>query len=294
MFIIIGLVIVIGSILTGFTLSGGKIAALIQINELIVIGGAAAGSVVVANGIGGLMGVVKAIMGVLKGNPYNKEKYLELLHAMYDLFVMARKDGLIALEKHVETPEKSEVLGKYKFFMSQHHALAMFADTMKLVVMGGVNVYDLSDMMEIDMEAQNEEAMKIPGILTTIADGMPGFGIVAAVLGVVVTMAAIGGPPEVIGEHVGAALVGTFMGILLAYGVFAPISKACESIVKCESQYFGCIKNAVVAFARGDAPLVCVEFARRYIEPEFRPGFSEMEAVVRGKKAGDESSAKAA
>ncbi len=294
MFIIIGLVIVIGSILTGFIMSGGKVAALIQINELIVIGGAAAGSVVVANGFGGLISVMKAIMGAMKGNPFNKEKYLELLHAMYDLFVMARKDGLIALEKHVETPEKSEVLGKYKFFMSQHHALAMFADTMKLVVMGGVNVYDLSDMMEIDMEAQNEEAMKVPGILTTIADGMPGFGIVAAVLGVVVTMASIGGPPEVIGEHVGAALVGTFLGILLAYGVFAPISKACEGVVKCESQYFGCIKNAVVAFARGDAPLVCVEFARRYIEPEFRPGFSEMENVVRGKKSSDESSAKAA
>lgn len=288
MFIIIGLVIVIGSILAGFTMSGGKVAALIQINELIVIGGAAAGSVVIANGFGGLMSVIKAIMGLMKGNPYSKDKYLELLRAMYDLFVMARKDGLIALERHVETPEKSEILGKYEFFMSQHHAVAMFADTMKLVVMGGINVYDLSDMMEIDMEAQNEEAMKVPAILTTIADSMPGFGIVAAVLGVVVTMASIGGPPEVIGEHVGAALVGTFLGILLAYGVFAPMCKACEAVVKCETQYFGCIKNAVVAFSRGDAPLVCVEFARRYIEPEYRPGFSEMENVVRGKKPAED------
>lgn len=294
MFVIIGLVIVFGSILGGFTMAGGKVAALLQYAELIVICGAAAGSVVVANGFGGLTSVIKAIMGLLKGNPFNKAKYLELLHAMYDLFVMARKDGLIALEKHVENPEKSEVLGKYKFFMSQHHAVAMFADTMKLVVMGGVNVYDLSDMMEIDMEAQSEEAMKVPGILTTIADSMPGFGIVAAVLGVVVTMAAIGGPPEVIGEKVGAALVGTFLGILFAYGIFAPLSKACEAIIKCECQYFGCIKNAVVAFARGDAPLVCVEFARRYIEPEFRPGFSEMENVVRGKKGADDKVAKAA
>lgn len=291
MFVLVGLAIVLGSVLTGFMLNGGKLMALMQWKELIVILGAATGSVVIGFGMKAVTQTLKAVIGLLKGNPYSKDKFLELLNAMYDLFVLARKDGLIALEKHVETPQQSEVLNKYSFFMNSGHALHMFADTLKLVVMGGVNVYDLSDMMEIDIEAQHEEAMKIPGILQTIADALPGFGIVAAVLGIVVTMQAIGGPPEIIGELVAAALVGTFLGILLAYGIFAPLSAGVASIIKCEAQYLGCIKNAVVAFARGDAPLVCVEFARRYIEPEFRPGFSEMENTLRGKKSADTAKA---
>ena len=284
MFILIGLVIVFGSIFVGYTMAGGKIAALMQYAEFITIGGCAFGSIVTGYSLKSAVGLMKAVIGLLKGNPFSKLVFLELVQAMYDIFVVARKEGLIALEKHVESPEESELFKKYPSFLHHHHAVNFFSDTMKLVVMGGVGIYDLSDMMDIDMEAHHEETLKNSQMLSSISDSLPGFGIVAAVLGIVVTMAAIGGPPEVIGEKVGAALVGTFLGILLAYGIFAPLSKAMEGIAKCEAQYMACIKNAVVAFARGDAPLICVEFARRNIEPELRPSFKEMEDTVRGRK----------
>ncbi|MEN6584127.1 MAG: flagellar motor stator protein MotA [Armatimonadota bacterium] len=294
MFVIVGIGIVFASILAGYTMHGGKVAALMQYTEFIIIGGAAFGSVVVGYGMKGATGAITASIGLLKGNPFTKDVFLELLQAMYEFFLIGRKGGLIALEKHVETPEESDVFQKYPGLLKNHHALNLFADTLKLVVMGGVGVYDLSDMMDLDLEALHEESMKTSSVLSTISDSMPGFGIVAAVLGVVITMQAIGGPPEIIGEKVAAALVGTFLGILLAYGVFAPLANATTAIAKCEAQYLACIKNAVVAFARGDAPLICVEFARRNIEPELRPSFSEMEDTCRGRAKQSEGEAKAA
>ncbi|MEI6913787.1 MAG: flagellar motor stator protein MotA [Armatimonadota bacterium] len=282
MFAIIGMIIVFASIIMGFTMAGGKVPTLIQIPEFIVIGGCALGSVLVAFGPKGAVSVLTTALSLIKGNPYKKQVFLDLLQAMYEVFTTARKEGILELEKHSEEPHESTIFKKYPSLLNNHHALEMLADTLKLVAMGGITIYALQDMMEIDIEAHHEEAMKTPGILTTLADAMPGFGIVAAVLGVVVTMGAVGGPPAVIGEKVAAALVGTFLGILLAYGVFAPLAKACETILACEAQYLACIKNAVIAFARGDVPLVCVEFARRNIEPELRPTFGEMERTVKG------------
>jgi len=287
MFVIVGIGIVLGGILLGYTLEGGKVAALMQFKEFIIIGGAGFGSVLIGYGMKGAISMCTAPLTLLKGNPYTKHNYLELLQGMYELFLLGRKGGLIALEKHVEDPTESEVLQKYPFFCHHHHAMSLFADTMKLVVMGGVSVFDLAEMMDMDIEAQREESLKLSHILATLADSMPGFGIVAAVLGVVITMAAIGGPPEMIGEKVGAALVGTFLGVLLAYGVFAPQAKAVETIAHAQMQYMGCIKNAIVAFARGDAPLICVEFARRNIEPEVRPGFTEVENACRNRARAD-------
>lgn len=300
MFVVVGLVIVVASILTGYTMHGGKVAALMQYTEFIIIGGSAFGSVVIGYSLKSAIQVIQACVALLKGNPYKKETFLELLQAMYDLFMLARKDGLLSLERHIEKPHDSDIFKNYPGFLKNHHAVEFLCDTLKLVMMGGTSVYDLSDMMDMDMEAQHQEAMKIPGILSNMGDSMPGFGIVAAVLGVVITMQAIGGPPEQVGEKVGAALVGTFLGVLLAYGVLNPLSKACEGIVHTESQYMAGIKNAVVAFARGDVPLICVEYARRNIEPELRPGFTEMENTVKKKKvegkpaAGDGEAAKAA
>lgn len=293
MFILVGLAIVFGSILTGYTMSGGKVAALMQVSEFIVIGGSAFGSVVIGYSFKSALQVVKACITLLKGNPYKKQTFLELLQAMYDLFMLARKNGLLALERHVENPGESDIFEKYPGFLRNHHAVEFLCDTLKLVMMGGTSVYDLSDMMDMDMDAQHQEAMKIPGILSSMGDSMPGFGIVAAVLGVVICMQAIGGPPEIIGEKVGAALVGTFLGVLLAYGIINPLAKACEGIVHCEGQYMAGIKNAVVAFARGDVPLICVEYARRNIEPELRPGFAEMEDTVKGRKAAEQPAAAA-
>jgi len=292
MFVLVGLGIVFGSILVGYTMHGGKVAALMQYTEFIIIGGAAFGSVIIGNSFKAAIDILQTCIGLLKGNPFKKAVFLDLLQAMYELFQVGRKGGLIALEKHVENPHESDVLKKYPYFASKHHAVDLFADTLKLVVMGGISIYDLAELMDIDLEAQQHESMKVSQILQTTGDAMPGFGIVAAVLGVVITMQAIGGPPEQIGEKVGAALVGTFLGVLLAYGIFAPLAKATEHVAKCEAQYLACIRNAVVAFARGDPPLTCVEFARRNIEPELRPSFSEMENACR--QRGKESKAQAA
>lgn len=287
MFVLIGIGILFFSLILGYTMAGGKIGALIQVSEFIVIGGAGFGSVVVGYSIKGAMGMFKSCIALLKGNPYTQAKFLDLLRAMYGIFVTARKDGLLALEKHVEKPLESSLFQKHPALLSNHHALDFFTDTLKVVIMGGTNVMDLSDLMDLDLEAQHEDAMKIPGILSSVGDSMPGFGIVAAVLGVVITMQAIGGPPEEVGEKVGAALVGTFLGVLLAYGVFAPLAKATEQIAKGEGQYLASMKQALVAFARGDTPVMCVEFARRGIEPDVRPSFGELEEACRSQGKGD-------
>jgi chemotaxis protein MotA len=298
MFLLIGLVIVFGSIVFGYTMHGGKMAALMQTSEFIIIGGAALGSIVIGYSPKAVIGIIKSIVTLLKGNPYKKSSFLQLLQAMYDFFQQGRRGGLMSLERHVEEPQNSDILKNYPSIQSNHHAVELLCDTLKLVIMGGISVYDLSDMMDIDLEAQHEEAMHIPNILTTVGDAMPGFGIVAAVLGVVITMQAIGGPAEQVGEKVAAALVGTFLGVLLAYGIIAPLARSLEAVTKCEAQYMACIKNAVISFARGDNPLVCVEFARRAIEPELRPSFRELEDSCRkrgkSESAGGAESAAAA
>ncbi len=285
MFIIIGLVIVFGSILMGFMMEGGKIGALMQITEFIIIGGCGLGSMLMANPLPVVIHTLKAVIGLLKGSPYSKQNNMELLQMLYDMFMMARRDGLVALDQHVEKPHESKFFVKYPFFNGNHHALAFLSDTMKVVISGAVANYDLSDLMDLDLEAGHQEIHHPAHILQSLGDSMPGFGIVAAVLGVVITMGAIGGPPEEIGRKVGAALVGTFVGILLAYGVFAPISAALEAQANAEEKYLGCIKCAVLSFARGDAPLTAVEFARRNIDPSVRPTFSEMEQGVKNASA---------
>ncbi len=279
---LIGLGVVFGSIIVGFVMEGGKIPALIQIAEFIIIGGAALGSVLVANPLPVVMKTSSAVIGLLKGNPYTQERYIELLRLLYDIFMLARREGLVSMDQHVEEPEKSKLFSNYPFFCQHHHALYFLADTMKVMVSGNVGAYDLAELMDVDLETLHEEAIKPSAILSKAGDAMPGFGIVAAVLGVVVTMGAIGGPPEEVGEKVGAALVGTFLGILLSYGVLGPLSAALEGQVKAEEQYMACIKCALLSFARGDMPLTAIEFARRNIDPSVRPSFSETEKAVKG------------
>lgn len=201
---------------------------------------------------------------------------------LYEMFMMARREGLVALDEHVEDTHESKLFANCAFFANHHHALAFLSDTMKMIIGGGVAAHDLSEMMDIDLETTHQEALKPSQIMAKVGDAMPAFGIVTAVLGVVITMGAIGGPPEQVGEKVAAALVGTFIGILLAYGVFAPISSALEVQAKAEEQYMACIKCALLSFSRGDAPLTAVEFARRNIEPGVRPSFTEMEEAVKG------------
>ena len=281
MFVIIGVVLALLGVIVGFLMDGGNLAVLIQPNEFVILTGAAIGSFLAANGMDNVKATISAVKGLLKPDPYTRNTYLDLFKLMFQLFVVARKDGLLGLEKHIEHPEESDLMKKYPSFLSNHHATHFLCDTMKVILTGTVSPHDLSEMMELDLEIAHQEAKLPAEALQTVGDAMPGFGIVAAVLGVIITMGKIGGSAEEIGHSVGAALVGTFLGILAAYGIFSPISRAIDLRVKSEEQYLSAIRFALVSFARGEAPITCVEFARRNIEPAVRPSFTEMETSVK-------------
>ncbi|MFQ3610254.1 MAG: flagellar motor stator protein MotA [Fimbriimonadales bacterium] len=282
MFVLIGFVVVFGAVFGGFIMHGGKIAALIQISEFVIIGGAGLGALLASNPPSVVQAIIKQSLGLLKGSPYKKDVFLELLQALFALFTLARKEGLLALEQHVERPQESSLFSQYPFLLANHHALDFLCDTMKVVLTGAVGPYELAELTETDLEKHHEEVLRPSQAISKIGDAMPGFGIVAAVLGVVITMGYLDQGAETIGKKVAAALVGTFLGVLLAYGIFQPLAASMEHSVHAEAQYYQCIRQALIAFARGDAPLTCVEFARRSIEPHLRPSFQEMEEAVKG------------
>jgi chemotaxis protein MotA len=232
-----------------------------------------------------LKACVSQLLGLLKPNPYGAKAYAELLQVLYEVFQKARKDGLVGLEAHIEDPEKSDIFQKYPSFMGNHHATSLLCDTLKVLLTGTVEDHNLADILDVDLEKHHHEQMLAPHAITTVGDAMPGFGIVAAVLGVIITMGSIGGAASEIGNKVAAALVGTFVGILLAYGVFGPIAKAMETRIHAEHDYMLCIRTALLSFARGDAPMTAVEFSRRNIEPHERPSFAELEELTRKKAA---------
>ncbi len=283
MFLVIGLVVVFGSILVGYTMHGGAIAVLIQISEFIIICGCALGAVIVANKPPVVMEMFKQVMGLLKPSPYNRAAYSELLQVLYELFYAARRDGLVGIEGHIEDPDKSELFKRYPKFQHNHHAVSFLSDTMKVMLTGAVDDHHLSEILDLDLEKHHHDAAAVPGALYKVGDGMPGFGIVAAVLGVIITMGKIGGSAEDVGKSVAAALVGTFVGVLLAYGVVNPIAQAVEARVDAEDAYMKCIRTAILSFARGDPPITSVEFARRNIAPAERPSFAELENLTRNR-----------
>jgi chemotaxis protein MotA len=280
-FVIVGLVVVFGSILFGYTMHHGHIGVLLQWSEFIIIGGAALGAFLISNPMSVVTASMKNVFALFKPNPYNEKAYAELLQVLYNIFQKARKDGLVGLEPHIEDPANSDIFKKYPFFLSNHHALPFLCDTLKVLLTGAVEDHHLAEILDLDLERQAEESRAIPAALSKIGDALPGFGIVAAVLGVVITMGSIGGTATEIGEKVAAALVGTFLGILLSYGLVNPLANAIEGRQRAEHDYMGCIRTALLAFARGDAPMTCVEFARRNIEPVERPTFAELEALTR-------------
>jgi len=285
LFVIIGLVMVLGSVVTGYLMHHGKLAVLWQPNEFVILGGAGLGSMIMANPLPVIKGVFAQLMGLLKANPFGAKAYAELLQVLYEIFQKARKDGLVGLEAHIEDPEKSDIFSKYPSFSRNHHAVSLLCDTLKVLLTGTVEDHNLAEILDIDLEKHHHEMMLVPHAVTAVSDAMPGFGIVAAVLGVIITMGQIGGEAKLIGESVAAALVGTFLGILLAYGVLGPIAKAMEARIHAENDYMLCVRTALLAFARGDAPMTAVEFARRNVEPHERPSFSELEGLTRNKAA---------
>jgi chemotaxis protein MotA len=284
-FVIIGLVIVFGSVIGGYVMHHGEVAVLWQPTEFIIIGGAGLGTLIIGNPPAVLKACVAQLLGLLKPNPYGSKAYAELLEVLYEVFQKVRKDGLVGLEAHIEEPEKSDIFQRYPSFLANHHATALLCDTLKVLLTGTVEDHNLADILDVDLEKHHHEQMLAPHAITTVGDAMPGFGIVAAVLGVIITMGSIGGAASEIGEKVAAALVGTFIGILLAYGVFGPIAKAMETRIHAEHDYMLCIRTALLSFARGDAPMTAVEFSRRNIEPHERPSFAELEELTRKRVA---------
>jgi len=282
MFAIIGILVVIGSVIGGYLLSHGNLQVLFQPYELLIILGAAFGTLFIANPLPVVIGVFKGALGIFKGSPYGKAFYLEQLKMLNDVFTYARKNGLVKLEADVEEPDKSQLFSKYPKFIKDHHAVHFVCDTLRMSISGGVGHFEIDQMMEMDMEIHHHEANLPVSALTTVSDALPGLGIVAAVLGIVITMGALGGPPEEIGHHVAASLVGTFLGILLSYGFFGPIAGSMAQSNSAQKEYFNFLRVGLIGFIRGAAPILAVEFARRSIPAHDRPTFKEMEKAVKG------------
>jgi len=282
MFSIIGIVVVFGSIVAGYLMEHGNLKVLMQPAELIIIGGAAAGTVLTANPLHILKEIAGGVAGVFGSSKYGKPRYIESLKMMYELLNKARKEGLVALESDIEEPEKSALFSKYEDFVKNHHALDFVCDTMRMAVSGGVEVFDLDQMLESDMEVHHHEATQPVSALSTMADSLPGLGIVAAVLGVVITMGALGGPPEEIGHKVAAALVGTFLGILLCYGLVGPLAARMGKSAEEEHAFLQVMRVVMIAFLKGVAPIMAVEIGRRSVPGHVRPSFKEVEQACRG------------
>lgn len=283
--LIIGFIIVSGCVLGGFILSHGQPMALWQPYELLIIGGAAFGAFVISNPGTIIKQSFGSIPALLKGSKYNKALYLDLLGLMFDLFSKSRKEGLMAMEADIEEPHESPIFQKYPNILGDHHVMDFISDYLRLMVGGNMNPFELENLMDIELETHHHEAGAAHSALTKVSDGLPGFGIVAAVLGIVITMASIGGPPEELGAHVGSALVGTFLGILLAYGYVGPMAVMLEHMAHEESKFFECIKVCLMATLNGYAPQIAVEFGRKTILSTARPGFEELENHIKGKPA---------
>jgi chemotaxis protein MotA len=285
MFVIIGIAVVIISIVTGFLIAGGNLVLLMQWAEFIVIGGAALGSLLISSPLSLLKKIFAEIPNVIKGNHYSKSDYLELLKSFNDLFLVAQRDGLLSIEKHVENPEESDILSQNKKFINNHFIRDFFCDTMKVMLTGGVPPHELESLIDTEIETFEIESKPIAATLTKVGDSLPGLGIVAAVLGIIITMGSIDQGAEAVGHHVAAALVGTFLGVLMAYGFVSPLASSVEHSVENKVRFLSTIKSCIVAYAKGNPPIIAVEIARRTIFSEERPTFSELENYVRGKSA---------
>lgn len=283
MFSIIGIVVVFGAVIAGYMMEHGNLMVLLQPAELVIIGGAAAGTVLVANPVHVLKGILAGVIAVFKGSPYSAKLYLDSLKMLHDLFNLARKSGLAGIEQDIEEPDKSKIFSAHPTVMKDHHVRDFICDTMRTATAGAADPFDIDQMMELDMETHHSEAEQPAGALTTMADSLPGLGIVAAVLGVVITMSAMGGPPEEIGKKVAAALVGTFLGILLCYGLVGPLAQNMTKMLGEENLYYHVLRVCMTAFIKGMPPILAVETGRRAIPGRIRPTFLDMEKVCRNK-----------
>ncbi|MBD3411000.1 MAG: flagellar motor stator protein MotA [Ignavibacteriales bacterium] len=281
--VFIGYVVVIGAVLLGFFLHQGNFYLLLQPSEIIIIVGAAAGSVLIASPPAVLRKIFASIPKAARGQERSKDDYLDLLKSFYDLFILAQRNGLLALEKHVENPEASEVFNRNPTFLNNPTAVAFVCDTLKVMLSGGIPPHEIEELMSVEIETYESEQRPVPNILAKTADSLPGLGIVAAVLGVIVTMASVNEGAIVVGQKVAAALVGTFLGVLLCYGFVSPLATNLEMQMQEDVRFLETIKTCIVSYAKGNPPIVSVEIARRTIVTEQRPSFQELESYLRGR-----------
>ena len=281
---LVGILVVFASVLGGFLMEKGKLPVLLQPSEFVTIAGAALGIIVVANPPRVLKGICAGLLEVVKGSGINEKFYVESLKMLFELFTKARKEGMIAIEGDIEEPEKSPILSKYPNFLKDHHGKAFVCDTMRMAVTGGVKPFDLDQMMELDLEVHHHSSLAPTQAMNSVADALPGLGIVAAVLGIVVTMGALGGPPAEIGHKVAAALVGTFLGILLCYGVIGPLAANMTKAVEERHAYYSVLRTTLLAFIKGTAPIMAVEIGRRAIPEYVRPRFAALESACRDRE----------
>lgn len=281
MVIIIGLIVVFGGTMAGFMFAGGKPMELVQPSEIITIGGMAIGSMIVMSPLKVLIAIGKGLVACLKGAPFKKTDFEDLLKVMYELFVLGRRNGMIALEEHVMNPEGSSLFKKYPSFHANHEALEFFCDGLRPIVDGRIKPDQLEPLMDRSLSAMAHEKHIPPMVLSKVGDALPGFGICAAVLGIVVTMGSLGGDISAVGHHIGAALTGTFMGVFLCYGVVGPMCTNMEFYSHGEMTYLNCIKSAVVSFVNGLPPLVAAEVGRRVLDDDMRPNATELETMLK-------------
>src|SRR5271167_2792249 len=284
MFAIIGIIVVFGCVIGGFLMEHGNLRVLLQPAELVTIGGAALGTVLIANPLHILTQIAGGIGGVFTGSKFTKQAYLDSLKMMYDLLNKARKDGLMALENDVEEPDKSPLFSKGPAVFRNPHVRDFVCDSLRMAITG-VDAFDLDQMLDLDLEVHHHQSAIPTSALNSMADALPGLGIVAAVLGIVITMGALGGPPEEIGKKVAAALVGTFLGILLCYGLVGPVAASMTKAADDEHAYYYVLRVLIISFLKGTAPIMAVEVARRAVPGHVRPSFKEVESACRNRAA---------
>jgi chemotaxis protein MotA len=281
---IIGSLVVVGCILGGFMAEGGHVLALWHPFEIVIIVGSAIGAFLIGNPMKVVKAAISGAISLPKGPRYKREDYVSLLQLLYDILVKMRKEGVMAIERDTEAPHDSALFKKYPKVLADHHMVEFITDCLRLIVGGNLDPHELESLLEYELETHHKEAHEPAHAVQKVADAMPGFGIVAAVLGIVNTMSALeGADTATIGHKVGAALVGTFLGILVSYGFVGPIAAAMEHLAAEEAKAFEVVKMALVASVRGYAPPVAVEFARKLLFSEVRPTFGDLEAHLKGK-----------
>jgi chemotaxis protein MotA len=284
MLVIVGVLVVFGAVIGGYLMEHGNMSVLVQPAELVIIGGAAFGAFLISSPPKVAILVLKNLLGMLSSKSRTKAQYLELLSLLYRLFSKIRKDGLISIEADIENPQRSPIFSKYKSVLTNAHALNFICDNFKVIVSANIPPHELESLADLEIETTHHDALIPSHSVARIADGLPGLGIVAAVLGIVLTMAKIDQPPAVLGQSVGAALVGTFLGVLLCYGFVGPMAVNLEFKANEENVLLQVVKVALVAFVGGAAPQMAVEFARRAIPGKEKPNFDELEKSVRDSK----------